>query len=215
MSRAFLIGVGPSLGKYPTALLEALSGEETYCSAKIAFWNECPFVPKHLLVTERRAMLRMPDIEEAAVRWPNVELVAIRDEPVTRSGWTHKTIGPSGDRDMQYAGFSAGPLFKSGACDVLTGMQLAWERGYREFFLLGTEFLGYGYVFGDTFPNGTWDASRAFAKERLNEVLASAHKTISFLYENDGNVFDCSPSGLLNEPFNFLPLEEVLGTVRV
>lgn len=198
-----MLGTGPSLIEQ-LPLLENLQDEATFGCNTLVKWKELPFEPTYYGVTDIHEpgdldlLGKLVPNETLAfnVRWPgyynNAPFIAVSK---AHDSLQFRRYGVTGFED------ELGPLY-TGRTTPLTLIQVAIWMGYREFYFLGIEqSRGYCHEPGatvsgasrraDAFP---WDKNPRY---RI-AIKQCAQRMREDIESHGGQVFDCTPGGLLN-----------------
>jgi hypothetical protein len=226
------MGTGPSLIEQ-WSLLNDLKNEATMGCNTMVEWSELPFTPTYYGISD---LYEQRDIDLLANQiWPgtqafNVQWPGYYNNP--RFDWVEKAHDSHQVRGDGMVGLGDElPPIPTGRTTPLTLLQLAAWMGYREFYLLGMEQTrGYCHdvdaVVGGASRRGTPFPLDKNPKYRI-AIRQCAKRIREDIEAAGGQVYDCSPGGLLNHTgkdvhqglppmapvLEYKPLEEVLNVL--
>lgn len=200
--RVFILGTGPSLlGQLP--LLEGLKGEPTFACNSLLKWDALPFTPTYYGITDIYEQKRidfyagMLHKETTAfnVQWPgfynNQRFIPVEK---AHDSQQMRNAGFLGLHELEL------PPLPTGRTTPLTLAQLAAWMGYREFYFLGVEQTrGYCHAPSTVISDDGFSQFPGDKNPKYRIAIKDCAKIMRQAIEDvGGQVFDCSPGGILN-----------------
>ncbi len=208
--RVFMIGNGPSLWAQMD-ILPRLNEELTVACNHIYRWEECPIAPTYWGITE-------PDIKAChrkaldlfQMRWPDAIPLLLHDSPdflgedARDIGWTWVERSGQQIRDHGFEGLGHELIaLPSGWTTPLTIAQFMAWCGVREFFFIGMDITGDGWVY----PN---DGGRTLHERSIRAIGQSFQRAKEDIEAVGGTITNCTAGGNLPKFIERVSLEEVL-----
>jgi hypothetical protein len=203
----FFVGAGPSLLEQ-RAVLPMLSRVATWTVNWAPQWD-MGFAPDNYALSETKHATREV-LDMFAEKWAPLKMrqFAIMHHEIEHLAfqWVQKGPGNESVITQGFAGLGDDfPKVNMGYCTIMNSMQLAAWMGYRQFYLVGSEFTERGYVWNK-------HSQREFSYrigQRVEQVFSVARESLEAV---GGSVTDCSIGGRLPEKgiVDYQDLEEAI-----